>query len=299
MKCRICGRSAALTLRSHNLTLCASDFLRFFERQVARTIERYDLLEPGCHVVLAVSGGKDSLVLWDTLIRLGYAVHGIHIDLGIEQDDYSSRSREKSLAFASSRDYDLSVVSLGDEYGFTVVQAKDTGTRNACAVCGLVKRYVMNRFASSRDAVLATGHNLDDEVASLMSNLLSWKRGFLARQAPRLDERPGLARKVKPLAEVSERESAAYAIINGIDYIRTECPHAERATSIFYKGLVNEIEHRSPGTKRRFYRGFLDIRPFGSEEVTLSACTVCGQPTTTPPCSFCRLRERVGTAELR
>jgi uncharacterized protein (TIGR00269 family) len=119
--------------------------------------------------------------------------------------------------------------------------------------------------------------------------------GYLARQAPVLEERDGLARKVKPLCRIYEREVAAYAIIKDIDYIYKECPHAIGSTTNRYKELLNQIELASPGTKLQFYVSFLIAKEQGffrqsKELVELHPCENCGQPTTAPGlCTFCRL----------
>jgi len=145
---------------------------------------------------------------------------------------------------------------------------------------------------------IATGHNLDDEVAVLMQNTLHWQTGYLARQSPVLEERDGLARKVKPFVRLYERESAAYALVRGIDYIYDECPFAKGSTTNFYKELLNQLELNSPGTKQQFYLQFLRARDAGrvifkeAEGTDLHPCIRCGQPTTAGDlCAFCRLWE--------
>jgi uncharacterized protein (TIGR00269 family) len=175
------------------------------------------------------------------------------------------------------------------------------GRGKPCSVCGLIKRHVMNRVA--RDGgydVLATGHNLDDEVAVLFGNTLTWNSSYIVRQAPVLPaDKPGLARKVKPFCRIYERESAAYALVRGIEYIYDECPFAEGSTSIEHKEILNQMERTSPGTKLQFYLNFLRAKEQGlfaehkADQVELHACEKCGQPTSAPgSCAFCRLWER-------
>ena len=59
------------------------------------------MLRPGQRVVVAVSGGKDSLALWDLLVELGYEVDGVYLGLGI--GDYSTESGQYARAFAAAR----------------------------------------------------------------------------------------------------------------------------------------------------------------------------------------------------
>ena len=101
MKCRKCGKGAALELRRHNAAFCAPDFLEFFRNQVREAIRRHRMFTREESVLVAVSGGKDSLALWDVLIDDGYRTTGLYLDLGIF--DYSRESKAKCEAFAARR----------------------------------------------------------------------------------------------------------------------------------------------------------------------------------------------------
>ncbi len=302
MKCRKCTRQAVFNMRQHKLALCEVHYPEWFVAQTERAIDRYHMFGPDARVLVAVSGGKDSLALWNVLLDLGYQADGLTIDLGIGGANcYSAASRAKVEQFVAQRpEARLIVVDIKAEYGETlpeVARRVRRGQNKPCSVCGLIKRHVMNRV--TRDGgydVLATGHNLDDEVAVLFGNVLHWQTGYLARQAPVLPASgDGLARKVKPFCRLYERETAAYTLISGIDYIYDECPHAVGATSLRHKDILNRMEEESPGTKLQFYLGFLRTRKAGffserPEEVELQPCTNCGQPTSAPGlCAFCRL----------
>src|SRR4029453_6533960 len=115
MKCRKCGSAAVLELRRHNAAFCAPDFLEFFRNQVREAIRKHRMLERDERVLVAVSGGKDSLALWDVLIAEGYDTTGLYLDLGIF--DYSVESRGKCEAFAAARNVPLLVRRVVDEVG--------------------------------------------------------------------------------------------------------------------------------------------------------------------------------------
>jgi uncharacterized protein (TIGR00269 family) len=312
MKCRKCNQAAVVNMRQHKLALCEVHYPEWFIAQVQRAVERYHMFDLDERVLVAVSGGKDSLALWDVLLQLGYQADGLYVDLGIDGGvGYSAASRDKIEQFATQRpDAHFTVVDVQAEYGETlpeVARRVRRGRGKPCSVCGLIKRHVMNRVTCDGGYdVLATGHNLDDEVAVLLGNVLHWQTGYIARQAPVLPASgEGLARKVKPFCRLYERETAAYALITGIDYIYDECPHAVGATSIRHKGILNQMEEESPGTKLQFYLGFLRARRAGffceqAEGVQLHPCSSCGQPTSAPDmCAFCRLWDRSRAAGPR
>ncbi|HVG78724.1 MAG TPA: ATP-binding protein [Patescibacteria group bacterium] len=296
MKCRKCGDRAILELRRHNAAFCAPDFVEFFRNQVREAIRRYRMFERDEQVLVAVSGGKDSLALWDVLIDEGYRTTGLYLDLGIF--DYSVESRAKCEAFAATRGVPLLVRRVADEVGAPVPVIKQVTRRPPCSGCGLSKRYLMNRVALDEGLpVVATGHNLDDEAATLFGSVMHWRTEALPRQSPALPStHPKLVRRVKPLFRLSERETAAYAFVRKIDYIVEECPFAVGATSIAHKETLNRMEDASPGAKHNFLFGFLDRARAAFEQVenvTLNECVRCGQVTTGTLCAFCKLADQV------
>jgi uncharacterized protein (TIGR00269 family) len=296
MKCTKCGDTAALELRRHNAAFCAKDFLEFFRRQVATAVRQHRMFTRDERILVAVSGGKDSLALWDVLIDEGYQTAGLYLDLGIFE--YSVESKAKCEAFAAARGVPLIVDTVAEEAGGPVPTIQRVTRRPPCSGCGLSKRYLMNKAALERGfPVVATGHNLDDEAATLLGSVLHWQTDALSRQSPALPStHPKLVRRVKPLYRLSERETAAYAFLRRIDYIVEECPFARGATSIAHKEILNRMEETSPGARHNFLFGFLErARPLFDRRgaVDLRECERCGQVTTGTTCAFCRLADQV------
>ena len=311
MKCRKCSSKASVNMRQHKLALCKGHYLEWVPEQVERHIKKYKMFSQDEKILVAVSGGKDSLALWDILAQLAYQADGLYIGLGIEEGvEYSTESRRLTQKFADERNLKLHIVDVEKEYGQPIPVLSELthrGKGRPCSVCGLTKRHVMNRIARDLGyAVLATGHNLDDEAAVLFGNTLNWLGEYLLRQSPVLPESPGLARKVKPLCRFYEREMAAYALLRGIEYIYEECPFSVGSKTTYYKELLNQLETERPGAKLTFYLKFLEARDqglFAEEEkirAPLTPCPNCGQPTSAPGlCSFCRLMERAASTSLQ
>jgi uncharacterized protein (TIGR00269 family) len=264
---------------------------------VVRAVKDYSMIEAGDRVLVAVSGGKDSLALWDILLDLGFAADGLYLGLGI--GDYSAESGGRARTFARARDAHLAEVDLPADHGFDIPTGARAARRAPCSACGLSKRHLFNQAAVEGGYdVIATGHNLDDEAAVLFGNVLRWDIAYLARQHPVLPASAGFAKKVKPLIRLGEREMAAYCVLKGIDYIVEECPMAVGNRHIGYKNALNDIERTSPGSKAAFYSGFLDrIAPLVSavaeeEKEGLHPCPGCGSPTVGELCAFCKLVAR-------
>jgi tRNA-5-methyluridine54 2-sulfurtransferase len=307
-RCVVCRAPAVIEEPRHRAAWCPGHLIDHVQQQVRKAIDHPQATAPrermfsyGDRLLVAVSGGKDSLALWDILLALGYQVDGLYIGLGI--GGYSARSRIICEDFARDRGARLHVVDLADEYGYTTPSGASATGRSACGVCGLSKRYVFNKVAVDHgyDVVL-TGHNLDDEAATLLGNVLRWHDDFLERQRPVLPATgANQVRKCKPLYRLSEREMAAYCVIRGIDYVVEECPLVDGNTGHELKEMLNLLERQAPGAKAQFLFGFLDRheRFEGTErgdEVTLVACGRCGMPTLGDTCAFCKQRDRIRAA---
>ena len=293
-KCRTCRGPAIIDLPRHNANFCAEHFLELCRRQVRKAIERHEMMTTEDRILVAVSGGKDSLAVWDMLVELGYTADGLYVGLGI--GEYSDNSAAYARSFATERGLTLHEVSLREEYGYDIPTAARATRRVPCSACGISKRHIFDRVALEGSyTVLVTGHNLDDEAAVLFGNTLRWDVEYLARQLPVLPAREGFPKKVKPLVRLTERETAAWCIVRGIDYLVEECPMAEGNRHLSYKASLNAIEEESPGSKANFYLGFLDqMAPIlagrsAADTTGLRSCESCGAPTTGEICAFCRV----------
>jgi uncharacterized protein (TIGR00269 family) len=310
MNCVKCHTKAVIGLPRHNAAFCKPCFNEFVHDQVLRAIKAERMFGRADRILVAVSGGKDSLALWDILLKLGYHADALYVDLGISS--YSAKSREKVERFADRVakpcHATLLIHTVQEEEGAGIRELADLINRPTCSACGTIKRYQFNRAAVEQDFdVMATGHNLDDEAARLLGNVLHWQDDYLDKQSPSLPASvEGFAKKVKPLYRLTERELAAYAVLNRIDYIVEECPMAKGSKLLLYKEVLNRLETESPGTKQRFYWGFLEKQAKAhpvptsmaeKDQAILRPCATCGQPTTAEICSYCKMmtRAKAGT----
>lgn len=308
MNCTKCKTKAVIGLPRHNTAFCKPHFTEYVNDQVAKAIKSQRMFGKEDRILVAVSGGKDSLALWDVLLKLGYKADALYVNLGIGA--YSEESHRKVTAFAETvaapYGATLHLHTVEKEEGAGIRELATLVNRPACSTCGTIKRYQFNRAAVERDYdVMATGHNLDDEAARLLGNVLHWQEEYLDKQGPSLPASvEGFAKKVKPLYRLTERELAAYCVLNRIDYIVEECPMAKGARTLLYKEVLNRLEAESPGTKQTFYWGFLDKQRKTSstdmsmtekDRASLHPCATCGQPTTAEVCTYCKLMARAKT----
>src|SRR5258708_32137250 len=180
MRCRRCRAPAIIELRRHNAAFCSECFVRHCRDQVARAIHDFSMINAGERVLVAVSGGKDSLGLWDLLLELGYQADGLYLGLGIgERDGYSDQSATYAHRFADDKQAALVTVALPADYGYDIPHGAVAARRVPCSACGLSKRHLFNKAALDGGYdVVAPGPNLADEAAVLFGHGLPWTTDY-------------------------------------------------------------------------------------------------------------------------
>ncbi len=302
-KCSKCGSKAVIKIPYARMNLCEMHFIEYFEGRVATTVKKYDLLKEGESVLVAVSGGKDSVALLSALTavapELRLKVMPLHIHLGL--GEYSDESLRVTKEVSRKLGVNTFILSLEEVVGATIPELSAKSSRPPCAVCGLVKRYVLNAAAIEWgvDAV-ATGHHIDDLAPYALKNILLGDMGAALKLAPVTTGEEGyLARRVRPLYEVTERECLIYAIIKGLPFVKTLCPNVFLGgMDALIRRFLYELDLRHPGVKLRFMRSLARMATrYGVSQARtqaeLTRCKYCGLPSRSDVCGFCRLTERV------
>lgn len=303
--CKKCDQPAAIFLRVYGLHLCAEHFLEFLRNKVSKTIKKYKMINPHERIAVALSGGKDSAVLLHVLDDL-YAetleLIGIHVDLGIEPQKYSQTSLDFAENLCRQLDREFHCITLEKEFQITMDRARSEEKRlrrPPCAVCGTIKRYVLNRYGLKLDCErLATGHVLDDEASVLLLNLFNGNVDQLIRTGPSLKGVNDLMiSRIKPLYETYEFETALYTRFAGLKFQDEDCPYSVGASTFKFKKVLLNFEDQHPGIEQSFLQNFnkrilpsLKMYHEKSEDGLINACVKCNGPTTEEICAFCNLR---------
>jgi len=301
-KCSKCGSKAVIKIPYARMNLCERHFIEYFEGRVAATIEKYGLLKEGESVLVAVSGGKDSVALLSALTavapKLGLKVIPLHVYLGL--GEYSEESLEAVKESSRKLAVNTRILNLEEVVGITIPELSAKSKRPPCAVCGLVKRYVLNAAAIEWgvDAV-ATGHHIDDLAPYALKNMLLGDMDAALKLAPVTTGEEGyLARRVRPLYEVTERECLIYAIVKGLPFVKTSCPNTFLGgMDALIRKFLYELDLRHPGVKLRFMRSLArtaarNLANKTRPQTELTRCKYCGLPSRSEVCGFCKLTER-------
>lgn len=300
-KCSRCESRAVVRVPYAKLNLCRDHFLGYIEERVYRTVERYKMLRGAKRLLVALSGGKDSLSLLYLLNslkgRLGLeAVVGFHLDLGI--GEYSKASSEAVSLACNENSTECFTVSLRELTGFTLPEIVRASRRPACSVCGALKRYFVNAVALELgvDAV-SLGHHMDDILAFALKDFMLQDLADLAKMVPVVPGVPGLlVTRLKLLYETYESDLELYANLRGIRYLKTHCPFKYRDPfKSAIRKMLDELEAEAPGFKLSLARR-LAKNMFGGisgSSKPIVPCKHCKMPSSTGECTLCKLTARI------
>ncbi|MHA1581725.1 MAG: TIGR00269 family protein [Candidatus Baldrarchaeia archaeon] len=265
------------------------------------------MIREGDKILLGVSGGKDSVALLYILAKfqnnLKFKLLPIFIDLGINRDNYSQYSREIVENHCQNLELDLLIADVKREYGFSIDEVFSKKLRKpVCSICGTVKRYILNRKAIELGVEkVATGHNLTDEATILLQNIINVNIDFFSKFTP---VQPAVDRlfagRIKPFFEIYEEEISLYVTFKNIGYVEVKCLYAKGASTLQLKKIILNIENMRPGAALTMVKGFYKkIRPIiQKKEEKLNKCRICGMPTITEICAFCKLRNKILTDNI-
>jgi len=305
MDCGKCERKAVIQLQ-HG-ALCKMHFINYFEEKVFSTFKKYRLLKRDDKICVATSGGKDSLtVLYLTkryLVKENLdpqQLFALVVDEGIE--NYRERTIEDLEKFCKEHDVELHKVSFLEELGATLDKAYPKINKDAnkkpCNVCGVWRRYLLNREARKQGATkLVTGHNLDDEAQAIMMNIFKANTKIAGRLGPITGTREhgSFVQRVKPLYFCTEKEVRLYTILKGFKVHYSECPYSNEGYRFKIQDMLNEMENNYPGTKQGIIKSFLALLPKLKEEgesleEPMQTCKECGEPANRDICNACKMK---------
>jgi uncharacterized protein (TIGR00269 family) len=167
-----------------------------------------------------------------------------------------------------------------------------------CSYCGVLRRKAINKAALMvRATKIATAHNLDDEVQTVLLNMLHGDPMRLVRSPPVLrDVRGRFLTRIKPLCDIPEKEVVLYAYLTGLEFQSIACPHGNEALRNEIRAFLNQTDQKHPGTKFTLQRSTERLRELASGKTTpvdLNECEKCGDPTPHRLCEACIMLEAV------
>lgn len=292
--------SAASVARLDGASVCAGCAMRGVEAKVKAAVERHGMFERGQRVGVALSGGKDSLVLLHITARLKPAL-GIESLVAITVDEgikgYRDEAMELARRAASMLHVEHRLVGFRELWGSTLDDAVSLGrVPNPCSTCGVLRRRALDMAARTEGCdVLATGHSMDDNAETILMNILRGEPQRLLRTGAKTAMLEGYVPRVKPLAYLTEREVVLYAYLVGVDFQAEPCPYRGGALRLDILKSLARLEKWYPDARRNLVRAYEMYEKQGgaSAKQMLRVCELCGYPSTSTVCKPCQEARRL------
>ncbi len=314
--CTRCRRREAFYLReSSGEALCKQCFMKSIEEKFIRNIRDYDMIKYGDSIGVAVSGGKDSLVLLKLLLKnlkkppLTYAERILVFTVD-EELEYSKHKLERvsyirNLCEKYGIEYKVYTISsiIGVSVKEVYDRLREKGKNvNMCTICGVFRRRVMNEIARREGLTkIMTAHNLDDDAQTVLLNVFSNDLKRFKWFGPITGEDvENFVPRIKPLRNIREEEIAIYAYLTDTPMLERECPYVRNNPRYLLKFLLADLERKNPNIKYMIVSFgdslsnlLKEVRYF-ERKVKTGKCSICGMPTTGDICRTCELVRDAG-----
>jgi len=268
-----------------------------YHRKVRRVIRKSNMLDKNDKIMVACSGGKDSMSLLHLLAKKRFDITAVTINEGTT---YRSKCAKIVSKFCKELEIPHVVKTFKEEYSITASQiAKKKLPLKACSYCGVLRRNLINKTARELKVdKVATGHNLDDEAQTILMNLYRSELKRLARGGAIVGmmKHKKFIPRIKPLRECLGRENIIFALHNNISFESFGCPYREVAYRNIIRKQLNEMEHSYPGTKISLLHNFDRLLPHlkkAFKEKKADTCIKCGEISSGDVCKTCQLVKNI------
>ena len=282
--------------------LSKEQFLKYFEKKVRKTIRVHKLIGKKEKILVACSGGKDSMTVLYLMNKVvknrNVSVEALHIDQSI--GEYSKINKKNVEKFCKDNKIPLHLYSFREEFGmshcFIQDVLKSKGIKwKSCTTCGVLRRYMMNRIAKELKATkIVTGHNLDDEAQTVLMNIFNNRMDLLARLGPKTGIRDfkGFVSRIKPLYMCGEEEVRLYSKLMKFPVNYESCPCRTEAYRKRVLDMLDRFESKNKGTKYGIVNSYLKLSPILKEKYSkgeVKICSKCGEPAAQEVCNTCKI----------
>ncbi|KAL0236525.1 hypothetical protein GEMRC1_003107 [Eukaryota sp. GEM-RC1] len=287
-----------------------------FEEEVHHTISTFNLLSPGDHVALCVSGGKDSACLAEVVCILnrrynyGAHLHLLCIDEGIK--GYRDLSLKCVNQLQQRLDLPLTILSFNHIFGFTLDQAiQVSGHSKSCTICGSLRRRSLTKGAKQIGSTkLCLGHNADDSAETVLLNLI---RGDTQKLLSCSSSRTGGedsslitdVTRVRPFMRSFQKEIVLYCHFKKLPYFSTECLYAHSALRGVARSALLAVSQNNSSAVLNLIDSAAQLKPLTEVQAEnkrkIYRCSECDEVSVYHVCQTCcqvnKIKEKLELVE--
>lgn len=213
-------------------------------RPLGQAMDDYKMILDGERVGVAVSGGKDSVVLLDLLWKLlkfapiKFELCCLTINIGWEgfnPEPIRKLCEARGIPFFYMETEIAKVIELKKE-------------KDPCSLCSSMRRGVLYELAERAGCIkIALGHHLDDIITAFMLSLFF--AGSLETSRPWVRSECGRFVIIRPLSYVREDVIASYHKDMGLPLVESGCPYSASNYRIKMKKILKELERLNPNVR--------------------------------------------------
>jgi tRNA 2-thiocytidine biosynthesis protein TtcA len=225
----------------------------YTSKKVGKAIWDYGMIKENDRILVAVSGGKDSLCMLKILkerIRFvpnKYEIVACFVDMGFSWID-----KESLISYFKSESLDFVVSS-------PPVSWKGESENFDCFWCSWNRRKVLFDTAERTEcSKIALGHHMDDIVETMLLNLFF--NGEISTMRPYQEMFGGKLAIIRPLAYVEERQLEKLSSFLGLPVIKSMCPKKDISKRKKMKEIIRDIENINPEVRKNIFRSLKRIK---------------------------------------
>lgn len=228
-------------------------------RKVGKAIADYAMIEDGDKIMACISGGKDSMVMLDTLLHLQRVApvkfEVVAVNLDQKQPGFPANVLPE---YFNSRSIEYFII---DKDTYSVVKQKIPEGKTTCSLCSRLRRGSLYGFAEEIGATkMALGHHMDDIVGTLFLNMFF--QGQLKAMPPKLlsDDKRNIV--IRPLAYCRESDIGKIAADLEVPIIPCNlCGSQENLQRKKIKSMMSDWEATNPGCVERIFHSIQNVSP--------------------------------------
>ncbi|NPA39448.1 MAG: tRNA 2-thiocytidine biosynthesis protein TtcA [Thermodesulfobacteria bacterium] len=202
------------------------------KRFVGKAIFGYNMLSAGDRIIVAISGGEDSLVLayflseWKRMLRVEYELIGVHLDMGFPRDEEEYAEGIKWLE-SFCKELGIRFLYQKTDCGKQAMEVEEKGITSPCFVCSWHRRKHLFRLAEEFNAnKIAFGHHQDDLLVTFFINM--FYHGELSTILPVQEMFKGKLYLIRPLVFVEKEMIAKFVRQQGWRVLKNPCPYSSK-----------------------------------------------------------------------
>jgi tRNA 2-thiocytidine biosynthesis protein TtcA len=225
-------------------------------RKIGQAMHDYSMFEDGDRVLVAVSGGVDSMVLvcllylWQKKAPISFHLQPLHIDHGFWKDIQGGVSPEKSIG-KQLHSYSINLRIEGEW--------KETGQERTCYLCSRNRRSQLFDFAREHDYnKIAFGHHKDDLIETFMINAIY--SGNISTMLPKQNLFDDTLSLIRPMAYIDKDEVVELAHLFSLAPVENGCSLSANTRRETVRNMLTHLYKSEPGAQSSLFAALSNVR---------------------------------------